>query len=57
MTAYADLDDREKYWPTPLEVCRAAAAIEIVEAMRAAAKAAKGPKSAKKAKHPAKRVA
>jgi len=54
MTTRAGLDDPEKYWPTPMDVCRAAAAIEMVERMMAAARvarAAKGPKGgAKKAR-------
>ena len=61
MTAYTDLDDRDKYLPTPMELCRAAIAIEIVERMLAAAKAAKAAKrpkaGAKKARRPARRVA
>ena len=58
MTAYTDLDDRDKYLPTPMELCRAAIAIEIVERMLAAAKAAKAAKAgAKKARRPARRVA
>ena len=31
MTAHTDLDDRDKYLPTPMELCRAAIAVELVE--------------------------
>ena len=51
MTAHTDLDDRDKYLPTPMELCRAA----IAKRMLAAAKAAKA--GAKKARRPARRVA